>query len=907
MFVGRGTHLRELENNLARAQAGTTALICVEGPPGIGKTSLIHAFLSQACPTVVVEAQGNSDEADLAFGVLSQLARSASVRSGIQLAELEKAATDADPIVLGRVLLDGLAELQTLGVVVVVVEDLHWVDERSATALRFALRRLNGDRVLAILSTRPGPSVWADEGWRQLITDRGSRLRLGGLDVQELGQMVLAVTGVIAGPDGANRLFEHTGGNPLYARCVIEELDPAELKSGSGPLKVPGSLASIFVARLAQCGVEAIALVSAAAVLGERSPLVHVVSLAEIDHPAEALDEAVSAGLVVEDVGPHRHELAFSHPLVRAAIYDDLGPARRVALHAAAARIVGGRAGMAHRVASVLGPDERLAADLAIDAEAALSTGSLSSAALSMWQAAEVSADPDRRDERMLRAFEIWLEAGDLHEVTVRRDHLEGLAPRWRSDQVAGTLAFLEGRSADAMRLLSRARTRTRGEDVDDDIADELDALLVSTLLLECDWDEALRRIGASCSEKGLMTIYVEAMALGQAGRGSEALALLDLNSAGSPLGEPLDPLRAVAACLVRTWTDDPIGGRRIIETALGAYGTNDSLMPTLQCVRAEACLRAGNLDEATASTELALSVLSATGRDIGLQAADILAVAAAAASIRGDWDLAERMVTRTEALAKAGTARWWQVRAAQAGWCLSSARDDGDGMLRSARALDEAATLAEPGTLACGPALAEALWRAGRLEEAIGPLELYELQAATVGRASAVVDSARVRGLIVADSGNVESALMSFEAAVAAADSLTSPFCSARFFAAYGAVLARAGKKPEALKSLRRAHATFEAIGATPYRERLDQALRRLGQRPSSRAHDQRLTATESLVARLVASGLSNREVAEHLVISRKGVEYHLGHVYSKMNVRSRTQLAAVLGNLEVSANSDD
>jgi len=175
MFVGRGTHLRELENNLARAQAGTTALICVEGPPGIGKTSLIHAFLSQACPTVVVEAQGNSDEADLAFGVLSQLARSASVRSGIQLAELEKAATDADPIVLGRVLLDGLAELQTLGVVVVVVEDLHWVDERSATALRFALRRLNGDRVLAP-SFRSGARFGDAPTFTDLV---GSRLQAG--------------------------------------------------------------------------------------------------------------------------------------------------------------------------------------------------------------------------------------------------------------------------------------------------------------------------------------------------------------------------------------------------------------------------------------------------------------------------------------------------------------------------------------------------------------------------------------------------------------------------------------------------------------------------------------------------------------------------------------------------------
>jgi DNA-binding NarL/FixJ family response regulator len=84
--------------------------------------------------------------------------------------------------------------------------------------------------------------------------------------------------------------------------------------------------------------------------------------------------------------------------------------------------------------------------------------------------------------------------------------------------------------------------------------------------------------------------------------------------------------------------------------------------------------------------------------------------------------------------------------------------------------------------------------------------------------------------------------------------------------------------------------------MDATPYLERVDQALSRLGQRAPRRSRKAEMTATEVVVARLVASGLSNKQVAERLVMSRKGVEYHLANVYNKLGVRSRAQLAAML-----------
>jgi DNA-binding CsgD family transcriptional regulator len=121
-------------------------------------------------------------------------------------------------------------------------------------------------------------------------------------------------------------------------------------------------------------------------------------------------------------------------------------------------------------------------------------------------------------------------------------------------------------------------------------------------------------------------------------------------------------------------------------------------------------------------------------------------------------------------------------------------------------------------------------------------------------------------------------------------------PLERARFRAAHGQVLAGAGRRDAAVAELRAARAGLEVVGAAPYRERVDQALRRLGQRIPGQSPARGLTATEAVVARLVASGLSNKQVAQRLVMSAKGVEYHLGNVYAKVGVHSRGQLAAVI-----------
>ena len=136
--------------------------------------------------------------------------------------------------------------------------------------------------------------------------------------------------------------------------------------------------------------------------------------------------------------------------------------------------------------------------------------------------------------------------------------------------------------------------------------------------------------------------------------------------------------------------------------------------------------------------------------------------------------------------------------------------------------------------------------------------------------------------------------ALRAFDEAAPIAARLPQPLEAARFKAAHGAVLARLGKRTAAAGQTAEAWSILERIGARPYLERAGQQLDRLGRRVRRPARTGQLTPSELVVARLVASGLSNKQAAEQLTVSCKAVEFHLANIYAKLQVSSRSQLAA-------------
>jgi ATP/maltotriose-dependent transcriptional regulator MalT len=877
-----------------QATAGRPGFVCVEGPAGIGKTALVRAFLSAAAPSVVVSASGDEAEMALPWGVLSQLAGGAPAGRCGPLGRLAELRPASDPLASGRLLLDALGVLASGRPVVLVVEDLHWTDHASAQALRFALRRLTEERVLALVTTRPERPVQVDDGWRRLFDDRGQRLRLAGLGPGEVAQLASALGGgTLSGP-AAHRLWRHAGGNPLYTRCLIEELDPAVLAGAIGPLPAPRSLAMLLVARLAACAPGTRDLVSAAAMLGERCPLALASSVAGVLAPADALGEAVAARLLTELHDGGVRQVQFPHPLVRAAFYSDLSPARRAALHLSAARRTAGTVALSHRVAAAAGPDAALAAELAELAGAESAAGLYASAAGHLISAADLSAEPALREERLLAACTLWLRAGAVHEVSSRRWLLDTLAPSPRRDHLRGFLAHLEGRREEARTALRAALTQIQATGHKDALAAEAVARLAGLAVFDWDWRAALALLDSVPGASSRLSLLIRCIALTMAGRAADAQSCLNGPRRGTRPGRG-EVLESLARGFAGAWSDDLGGARRDLETIVHRRDSfGGSLRSAAYWLLADVYYRLGSFGDATVTAELSRSLLQDTGREGSPEIAMAYAVAAYAASAHGDWADARASTAAADARARHGASKFERASAAAANWALAVALDDPQRMLLAAQALDTAADAPELSMFPFGPVLAEALWRNRRLEEAATKLATYEAQARQLGRDSALVGAARVRGLLEADRHNLEAALQAFDEAAPKAAGLPQPLEAARFRAAHGTVLARIGKHKAAADQIAEARNILEGIGAQPYLERIGQQPGHPGGRTQPRERTCQLTASELVVARLVASGLSNKQTAEQLTVSRKAIEFHLANIYAKLQVTSRSQLAA-------------
>jgi DNA-binding CsgD family transcriptional regulator len=198
---------------------------------------------------------------------------------------------------------------------------------------------------------------------------------------------------------------------------------------------------------------------------------------------------------------------------------------------------------------------------------------------------------------------------------------------------------------------------------------------------------------------------------------------------------------------------------------------------------------------------------------------------------------------------------------------------------------------LVEPWVVHWAPDLVEATSRAGDLDRAHQVLEAFEARARATDRRSALAAAARCRGILAEGSGYQRE----FESALAFHEHVDAPFERARTELAYGERLRRAGRRTEARSKLQSALARFDRLGARPWAERARAELRASGQTvrtPEQRSQND-LTPQEIQVAAIVADGATNREAAAALFLSGKTIEFHLGNVYRKLGIRSRTELA--------------
>lgn len=909
VFVGRRPELASLAAALHAVCTCEPRIVVIQGDAGIGKSSLISEFLASNRHVPAIIVSGDESESLLPYGVVRQLAAGGTAVSADASAELRLLsagpAAEADPLAVGVELLALISSLQA-DAVALVIEDLQWIDVPSARALLFALRRLSADRVLVILSGRPGATAHLGSGWERFPASdrRVTRLSLAGLDANEMGLLCLALGRPGLSRRSVQSLCEHTGGSPLLARALLAELsDDALNVRNHHSLQAPRSLAEVIGQRLAALSPPAREFVAAAAVLGDHCTLSDATAVACAADSAAVLGESERAGLLLERQAPSGWQLSFAHLLVRQAVYQNLGAEQRRALHLRAAAVVAGDEALAHRSAAAVGPDPRLATDLEEAAAKAAAAGNLSLAARYRQQAAAVTARGPDRDDRTLASFELLVRAADAAEAEAARPAVEQLPASARRDAALGHFALVTARPGDAQALL---RAAWDAHDPVTESADGAEAALGLGILLGLSglfaeaafWlDRALASAGGREPWFGAAR-SMHAVPLALSGAGDRALALFsDLPQRAAMV--PAEQTDSVTyRGLIKLWTGDLPGAADDLALVVSRMSAGLHLRFPGQPLAflAEAEFRLGQWDDSQGHADLAVSLARDADRHYDLPF--VHSAAARVPACRGDWAVA---ASHTETAER--TARTFggltEIFAASARSILGFARDDPDEALRGAAtalAMPDIEYYDDPAAFWWRPLQIWALVRVGQLDRAATTLAAFETRAADRAERLGLINAAWLRGLLAMARDDLDEAQQALMRGCELCGRETFPFHCGLLQLQLGRCLARQHQRKAAITAVREAADIFAALGARPFVLAARSELTALGVHPRNGGDPvlPGLTAQELRVARAVAGGLSNREVAARLYLSPKTVEYHLVSVFAKLGVSSRHQLAS-------------
>jgi DNA-binding CsgD family transcriptional regulator len=907
--VGRDSEVAALVAAFTEVDPATVTVALVVGEPGMGKTSIVRHALARSGAFGVV-ADADPAESDLEYGVLEQLVRRSPL-DGSAAADLVPLA-GTDPLVAGAALLrfvDGLALDRPL---VVVVDDVHWADRASLDAMTFAARRVQGDQVVLCLTCRPEGLDRVPAGLARLVVPAQRRIDLGPLDSAAVAELASRSTGGPFPAAASERLRAHTGGNPLHIGALLRELAPGELLGG-GRLPAPRSYRALVLGRLAACRPPAQRLVEALAVLDRRPAVTTAMAVAGLDPAGDddgvaALDEAMETGFVELVERPGERSLVFTHPLVAAAVSGDMSPSRRAELHRAAGAVVPGVAGLRHRLDGTAGHDVRLAADACAGARAEAERGAYASAARLWAGAARVAPDPANREQARLQSVDHHLLAGDLAAAARDRPLVDDATDGPLRSFVLGRLAYVLGPRGEAEGHLDRAWLQV---DVVGDraLAGRIAALRATTAVDRGDgaaglvWARralSLARVAAADCNHGHM------LAMSCALEGQMAAGIAELTAALEP--PPPGPAAVADLRLGRgvllMWAHDLPGAAADLVACLGSSGAGGTFVAreTARYFLAELYWRAGRWDDAVVTAETAAAIVDET--DQVWLAAFPHAVAVYALAARGEVERAAAHLAAARAAgaeARGGAARLWAGVAAVR---LAESQFDAEAVVAAGDRLDRAGGQATAGVRRLDEAIAP--WRAGYAETlaAVGRLDDARLVTAWLDDQAAT----RASPLVAADAARAGIAVALAEGDVAAAtvragelDPVVEdagPFPLGRLGLVAGRAWLAAGERERAVAAFAAARRRFSGLGAAPWVAAAERELAAAGARATvSRVPTGAvLTPREQAVAHVVARGATNREAAAELFLSVKTVEHHLSRAYTKLGVRSRTELARTL-----------
>jgi DNA-binding CsgD family transcriptional regulator len=873
----------------------------IHGEAGIGKTALLEHAGTAAGDMTVLRVVGVRGEADVSLAGLLELVRPEMRRiDGLpapQARALRAALALEDPpaggldrFAVAAAVLSLLAAVAEDAGVLVLVDDLQWVDRASAEAILFAARRLASDRAAFLLAVRDGEELPVD------LAGIAS-LEISGLDPAASTALAERVHGGTLSPELAAAVFAISHGNPLAIR-ELRDLDAAALPTGAVPVSrliesAYGARAAALVpgARLALLTVAADDAVDAATVLEV---------LAMLGVGVEGVRDGEAAGLLVR----RGDRVAFRHPLVRSAVFQQATDADRRRVHAALAEALPSAAArdrrVLHRAAAATGPDDPLAGELEVLATAAATSHAYAVAAAAAQRAAELATRPLRARCLLTAARARWLGGETERATAALRSALEACDdPLLRADieRLQAEVLWNTGHLDQAAELLVGGARAVAGRDRDR-AATMLEqaghaAMLDGNLEIAIGaTDEALRLGGGQARGAGGARGLPKARALVLTGRFDAAVPLYEEALAATAGSD--DPLVVSASSDWAGWMcryDEAY--RRAVRAVELARNQGSPVATTkaLQVALDQATI-AGNLRAALVYGDEGIEIATETGQQTMVVWCHWSIGAAAA--WRGDGRRLAGAVAAMEGVGRPLT--WGAVRDASA-LVRGIGHLAADEPEAAAQALDGATDLdaEQVGNVPLTGAFdfVEALFKAGRTAASEQALDRVALHAHQPWAAASALRSRGLHG------GGGEGDAF-FGGALAMVEHQQSMVELARTQLLYGQWLRRHRRRIDAREQLRAALAAFERMGADPFAA---QALRELA--ASGETHAVRregrpidtLTPQEWRVASLAADGLANRDIAQRLFLSPKTIEAHLHRVFQKLRVERRSQLAAALG----------
>lgn len=902
ILVGRRAELDALAGLPQRFADGAAGLV-LTGPAGMGKTTLWRRGieLAEAAGVRVLTAVPGAGEARLSFAALSDLLATVDDPAFAVLPRVQRRALEiallrrdrgrgtVDARTIGVAALSLLRELAAATPVLLAVDDAQWLDRASASALSFALRRLDAARVGVLATARAEdtrPTLFVDA----LSAERCEEMRLGPLTLAAVHAILQDNLGRVLPRPTLVRVVEASGGNPFFAIEIARELFRVGLPPFGEPLPIPDEVRALVRARVSRLPAETREALLLASCLGV--PSTSLVS-------EDALVPAEEAGVVRVD---NDGRIRFAHPLLAAAVYESAPSARRRTAHRRLAGAVGDLEERARHLAlGSAGPDAAIAAELEEAAQLAASRGA-SGAAAELGELALRLTPPDDAREVLRRRIVIGdalFAAGDTKAAIATLEAACREAPP--GDARSRAQATLGG-------MYTSVAEHARGtSQIDSAIAEARDPLTAAGAHARRAWVSQLEpdlviehcravlELVDDDTAPDLHSFALQHLAYALLYTGREARHDLIERSLTGQRDAELWAVSSIAARWPMFFDDFATARRRHLELIGYAEETgNEFERQTELAYLGLIELWSGRPGVAEPYTREALELADQIEQEpMACVSRYVLGLIAAQC---GRLEEAEALARESLAWIGADWPDEYFILATQAHAVLGFV-ELGRGELEAA---DEQLTLADEASARWAEP-APFRFHADQVETAValGDVDRAERLVARLERRAEAIPrpwicgiAARSRALVLASRGELDEALSAAEAALLHQAPPTMPIERARTLLELGRLRRRRKEKRLARLALEEAAAAFDALDAPLFADRARGELARVTTRRAPR----QLTPTEEQIARLAAEGLTNRAIAERSFVSVHTVEANLGRAYRKLGISSRAQLARAL-----------